>query len=76
MAAGEMFVVRRGAQHKPYAENEVKLLLMEPRGELNTGDDRSQAFYDEVQVGTIVRFDGGVIRRPNWSNHTFRSGQA
>jgi mannose-6-phosphate isomerase-like protein (cupin superfamily) len=39
IGAGEMFVVPRGVQHKPYAENEVKLLLIEPRGVLNTGDD-------------------------------------
>jgi mannose-6-phosphate isomerase-like protein (cupin superfamily) len=32
LAAGEMFVVPRGMEHKPYAENEVKLLLIEPRG--------------------------------------------
>jgi mannose-6-phosphate isomerase-like protein (cupin superfamily) len=36
--SGEMFVVPRGIEHKPYAENEVKLLLIEPRGVLNTGD--------------------------------------
>ena len=36
--AGEMFVVPKGVKHKPYAENEVKLLLIEPRGVLNTGD--------------------------------------
>ena len=35
---GEMFVVPKGVEHKPYAENEVKLLLIEPRGELNTED--------------------------------------
>ena len=29
--AGEMFVVPKGVEHKPYAENEVKLLLIEPR---------------------------------------------
>jgi mannose-6-phosphate isomerase-like protein (cupin superfamily) len=39
IGTGEMFVVPRGVQHKPYAENEVKLLLIEPRGVLNTGDD-------------------------------------
>ena len=38
VAAGEMFVVPKGTEHKPYAENEVKLLLIEPRGVLNTGD--------------------------------------
>jgi mannose-6-phosphate isomerase-like protein (cupin superfamily) len=39
IGAGEMFVLPRGVQHKPYAEKEVKLLLIEPRGVLNTGDD-------------------------------------
>jgi mannose-6-phosphate isomerase-like protein (cupin superfamily) len=37
VAAGEMFVVPKGVEHKPYAEHEVKLLLIEPRGVLNTG---------------------------------------
>jgi mannose-6-phosphate isomerase-like protein (cupin superfamily) len=36
--SGEMFVVQKGVEHKPYAEDEVKLLLIEPRGVLNTGD--------------------------------------
>ena len=35
---GEMFVVPKGREHKPYAEHEVKLMLIEPRGVLNTGD--------------------------------------
>ena len=35
--SGEMFVVPKGLEHKPYAEKEVKLLLIEPRGVLNTG---------------------------------------
>ena len=38
VGAGEMFVVPKGMEHKPYAENKVKLLLIEPRGVLNTGD--------------------------------------
>jgi len=38
LRAGEMFVVPKGVEHKPYAEEEVKLLLIEPRGVLNTGD--------------------------------------
>jgi mannose-6-phosphate isomerase-like protein (cupin superfamily) len=37
VAAGEMYVVPKGVEHKPYAENEVQLLLIEPRGVLNTG---------------------------------------
>jgi len=35
----EMFVVPKGVEHKPYAEQEVKLLLIEPVGVLNTGDE-------------------------------------
>ena len=38
VSAGEMFVVPKGVEHKPYAEREVKLLLIEPRGVPNTGD--------------------------------------
>jgi mannose-6-phosphate isomerase-like protein (cupin superfamily) len=36
---GEMFVVPKGVEHKPFAEKEVKLLLIEPRGTLNTGHE-------------------------------------
>lgn len=34
---GEMYVVPKGVEHKPYAEREVKVLI-EPRGVVNTGD--------------------------------------
>lgn len=39
--AGEMAVVPKGVEHKPFAASEVKLLLIEPRGVLNTGDSES-----------------------------------
>jgi len=39
LGPGEMFVVPKGVEHKPYAENEVKVLLIEPRGVLNTGHE-------------------------------------
>ena len=39
ISAGEMFVVPKGVEHKPCAEQEVKLLLIEPRGTLNTGHE-------------------------------------
>ena len=39
--AGEMYVVPKGVEHKPYAEAEVKMLLIEPRGVLNTGDEET-----------------------------------
>ena len=35
---GEMYVVPKGVEHKPCAENECKVLLVEPRGVVNTGN--------------------------------------
>lgn len=37
--AGEMYVVPKGVEHKPSAAQEVKLLLIEPKGVLNTGSE-------------------------------------
>jgi len=33
-----MFVVPKGAKHKPVAEVECKVMLVEPAGTINTGD--------------------------------------
>lgn len=38
LKAGEMFVVPKGLEHKPFAEKECKILLVEPAGTINTGD--------------------------------------
>jgi len=38
LSEGEMYVVPKGVEHKPYAEKEVEVLLIEPKGVLNTGD--------------------------------------
>ena len=35
---GEMFVVSKGVEHKPVAEQECHILLIEPAGTVNTGD--------------------------------------
>ena len=35
---GELFVVPRGKEHKPFAAEECKLMLIEPAGTVNTGD--------------------------------------
>jgi mannose-6-phosphate isomerase-like protein (cupin superfamily) len=35
---GEMFVVPKGIEHKPVAEQECHILLVEPVGTVNTGD--------------------------------------
>lgn len=42
--AGEMFIVPKGVVHRPRADEEVKVLLIEPKGEPNSGDaDREPA---------------------------------
>jgi mannose-6-phosphate isomerase-like protein (cupin superfamily) len=38
LRSGEMFVVPRGVEHKPSAQSECKLMLIEPRGVVNTGE--------------------------------------
>ncbi len=43
VSAGEMYVVPKGVEHKPYAEKEVKVMLIEPRGILNTGHEGGDA---------------------------------
>jgi mannose-6-phosphate isomerase-like protein (cupin superfamily) len=35
---GELFVVPRGVEHRPRADKEAHVLLIEPRGTINTGD--------------------------------------
>jgi mannose-6-phosphate isomerase-like protein (cupin superfamily) len=40
--AGELYVVPQGIQHRPYAKEECKILLIEPRGVVNTGEADSE----------------------------------
>jgi len=42
VGAGEMYVVKKGVEHKPSAAQETKLLLIEPRGVLNTGEETNE----------------------------------
>jgi mannose-6-phosphate isomerase-like protein (cupin superfamily) len=43
LGPGEMCVVPKGVEHRPVAEEEVHLLLIEPTGTPNTGDKRTAA---------------------------------
>lgn len=40
---GQMAVVPKGVEHKPGAAAETRLLLIEPRGVVNTGDGAADA---------------------------------
>ena len=35
---GDMYVVPKGVEHKPVAESECHIMLIEPAGTINTGD--------------------------------------
>ncbi len=37
---GEMIVVPKGAEHKPSAQQECQIMIIEPKGAINTGDTR------------------------------------
>lgn len=43
LTPGEMFVVPRGVEHRPVAAEETHLLLIEPTGTPNTGDESTSA---------------------------------
>jgi mannose-6-phosphate isomerase-like protein (cupin superfamily) len=42
LSAGELFVVPKGVRHKPYCDEECHLLLVKPRGVVNTGESAGQ----------------------------------
>ena len=48
LGPGELFVVPKGAQHCPVAEEEAHLLLIEPAGTPNTGDPATAAPRREI----------------------------
>ena len=35
---GEMFIVRKGVEHRPIAQDECKIMILEPKNVINTGD--------------------------------------
>jgi len=37
LSKGEMYVVPKGVEHKPYAEKECQIMLIETKGVVNTG---------------------------------------
>jgi mannose-6-phosphate isomerase-like protein (cupin superfamily) len=47
---GEMFVVPKGVEHKPYAKKQVKLLLIEPRGVVNTGETTERTSANDIWI--------------------------
>ena len=44
---GEFYIVPKGVEHLPVAEEEVHLILFEPAGTLNTGNIRNERTIDD-----------------------------
>ncbi len=42
LSKGEMYVIPKGVEHKPYAEKECHIMLVEPKGVVNTGETNSK----------------------------------
>ncbi len=42
---GESLTIPKGVEHKPVADSEVHVLLIEPKGTVNTGDAESEWTY-------------------------------
>jgi mannose-6-phosphate isomerase-like protein (cupin superfamily) len=47
---GELYVVPRGVEHCPRADEETHVLLIEPRGTVNTGDAGGELTAPEVEL--------------------------
>ena len=41
LSEGELLVVPKGTKHRPFAHEEATIMLVEPRGVINTGDTNS-----------------------------------
>jgi len=47
---GEFIIMPHGVEHKPVAEEEVHLLLLEPKTTLNTGNVRNERTVEKLQT--------------------------
>lgn len=46
---GEMVIVPKGVEHKPYAKEETHIMLFEAKDTLNTGDKKSELTKENVE---------------------------
>jgi mannose-6-phosphate isomerase-like protein (cupin superfamily) len=50
LSQGDLFVVPRGVEHCPKADEEAHVLLIEPKGTANTGDAGGELTAQEVEI--------------------------
>jgi mannose-6-phosphate isomerase-like protein (cupin superfamily) len=50
LGPGELFVVPRGVEHCPKADEEAQVLLIEPRDTVNTGDAGGELTAEPIEI--------------------------
>ena len=50
LQAGEMLVVPRGTEHRPFADEEAHVLMIDREGEPNTGDNPSHMTRENLET--------------------------
>ena len=50
LGPGELFVVPKGVEHCPKADEETHVLLIEPRDTVNTGDAGGDKTVEPIQI--------------------------
>jgi mannose-6-phosphate isomerase-like protein (cupin superfamily) len=48
LSEGELYVVPKGVEHRPVADEEAHLMLIEPKGMPNTGDEKTAAIKEKI----------------------------
>ena len=46
---GEFIIIPKGVEHKPVAEEEVHVVLIEPKSTLNTGDVKNEKMVSQLK---------------------------
>jgi mannose-6-phosphate isomerase-like protein (cupin superfamily) len=46
---GQMFIVPRGVEHKPHADEECEIVMFEPETTLNTGDVKDDMTIEKLE---------------------------
>jgi mannose-6-phosphate isomerase-like protein (cupin superfamily) len=47
---GQFFIIPRGVEHLPVAEDEVHVMLFEPQSVLNTGDKKNERTVESLET--------------------------
>ena len=49
LSEGQFFIIPRGVEHLPVADEEVHVMLFEPQSVLNTGDKKNERTVEKLE---------------------------